>query len=329
MIAVTGANGLLGSFVVRKLLEQNRGVIAIKRAGSDTSLLQDCEGRIQWRNADINDPVAVREALHGATGVIHTAAIVSFNPRNKKKIFRVNVEGTRTLVDASLELGLSRFAHVSSVAALGRQKNQTTLAEDNKWVDSSLNSVYGESKYYAELEVFRAQEEGLSTVMVNPSVILAPANWNNSSAKLFKYVWDEKPFYINGSLNYVDVRDVASLLIQLYDAPVQGERFIVSAGNMPFKTFFDKIAGQFNKKPPHVKLGKTFLQVMARLENFRTLFTSAEPLITTDTARLADTFFLYDNQKVRKALGYEFQTIDSTLEWCCSHYRELHAVKIK
>ena len=105
---------------------------------------------------------------------------------------------------------------------LGRQKGQKVIDEDNKWVESSLNSVYAKSKYLAELEVFRGQEEGISSVIINPSLILAEANWNISSAQLFKYAWDEKPFYIDGFVNYVDVKDVSELTYRLLFSNIEG-----------------------------------------------------------------------------------------------------------
>jgi nucleoside-diphosphate-sugar epimerase len=208
MIAITGGNGLLGSFIIRELINTNQPFVAFKRNNSDISLLRDVSEKITWRDADVLDPVSLNEALNDITHVIHAAAIVSFNPRDAKKIYNVNVLGTRNITNACLNAGVRRFVHISSVAALGRQKDQTIIDEQNKWIDNPLNSTYAESKYYAELEVFRAQEEGLSTVIINPSVILAPTDWTRSSAQLFKYVYDEKSFYIDGSLNYVDVRDV-------------------------------------------------------------------------------------------------------------------------
>src|SRR5688572_28365428 len=215
MIAVTGANGLLGSFIVRKLLQEQKPFIALRREGSDIGLLKDKEGQIQWRITDVLDPVALSEALNGCTEVIHTAAVVSFNPRKANEVNEINVHGTRNVVDACLEQKIKKLVHISSVAALGRQKDQTVIHEENKWLDNPLNSVYAESKYRAELEVFRGQEEGLNTVILNPSVILAPADWDKSCAKLFKYVWNERPFYINATLNYVDVRDVAACAYQM------------------------------------------------------------------------------------------------------------------
>ena len=320
MVAVTGANGLLGSFIVRQLLATNEPFIALKRKGSDISLLQDVNDKITWREADILDPVSLDDAFSDVGKVIHAAAMVSFNPRDRKKIFDINVEGTKNVVNAAQFHHVKKLVHISSVAALGRIKGQQHIDEDNKWVSSTLNTNYAESKYLAELEVFRANEEGLKTVIVNPSIILAPADWTKSSAKLFKYVWNENRFYIDSYLNYVDVRDVAKITCQLLNLEISGERFVVNAGNISFVEFFTGIAKRFNKKPPSTLLSNRTLNVVASLESVRSWFTGSEPLITSETARLAGTKFLYRNNKIQKVLNIEFQSIDKTLDWCCKYY---------
>lgn len=321
MIAVTGANGLLGSFIVRDLLSRNQPVVALRRKGSDTSLLDDVSSQITWRDADVLDPVQLSEALDGVTMVIHTAAVVSFNPRRARFVLDTNVQGTRNVVIESQSKGVQRFVHISSVAALGRQKGQRVIDETNQWVDSPLNTVYAQSKYLAELDVFRASEEGMSVAILNPSVILGPGDWERSSAQLFRYVWKERSFYTDAFLNYVDVRDVSRIACDLLErTDISGERFIVNAGKIHFKDFFSKIAVCLGKKAPSKNLSPGLLDMLARLEALRTRFTKEEPLITRETARLAGTEFFYENAKIRKALSVDFQPIDETIRWCCEYY---------
>jgi dihydroflavonol-4-reductase len=327
MIGVTGANGLLGSFIIRKLIDENESFVAFKRKSSDISLLDDVKEKIEWRNLDLEDPVAMDDSLQGLTSLVHAAALVSFNPRYASAISRINTEGTRNIVDACLANNIKRFVYISSVAALGRMKGQTHIDENNKWVENSLNTAYASSKYLAELEVFRAQEEGLRTVILNPSVILAPADWTRSSAQFFKYVWDERPFYIEGSLNYVDARDVAAAAFQLLNSGMENERYILSAGTLPYKNFFEAIATRFGKKAPGIKLSKNFLKIAAGIETVSARIRRSEPLITPENARLAGTFFQYENKKIKKSLGFEFQTLDSTLDWCCGYYMQKFALK--
>lgn len=320
MVAVTGANGLLGSFIVRQLINTNTPFVALKRKGSDTSLLNDVQHKITWRDADVLDPVELEEALKDVTRVIHNAAVVSYNPSQADFIMNVNVMGTRHIVDACLSMKMKRLVHISSVAALGRQRNQKFLDETNQWIDNPLHSTYARSKYLAELEVFRGQEEGLNTVIVNPSLILAPADWDKSSARLFKYVWQQKPFYTDGFLNYVDVRDVAKATDAFLNNNIQGQRFILSAGNISYKNFFSAIAVHFKKKPPTIKLTPSLLKLAAKIESIRTSFSKEEPLITKETARFAGTEFLYSNDKIKETLGFDFQPFDTSIAWCCQYY---------
>lgn len=327
MIAVTGANGLLGSFIIRKLLERKESFVALKRANSDTSLLRDIEGQFEWRVADVLDPVGLEEALNGVSHVIHSAALVSFNPAHEQRILDINVLGTRYVVNACLANNIKKLVHISSVAALGRTKGQTIIDEQNKWSDNAVNSTYAESKYFAEVEVFRAYEEGLNSVIVNPSVILAPADWSKSSAQLFKYAWDEKSYYIDSSLNYVDVRDVAEAVYKLLKSSYHGERFIVNGGSISFLEFFSLAAEMFGKKPPSVKLNTGLLKIVAMIETWCANVMGREPLLTMETARLAGTRFSYNNEKIRKTLDFEFQSIDSTMTWCCAYYLNYIAKK--
>ncbi|MDW8331216.1 MAG: SDR family NAD(P)-dependent oxidoreductase [Cyclobacteriaceae bacterium] len=319
MIAVTGATGLLGNAIIQQLMNDGYQVVAITRKIKPENPTNE---KLVWREADVTDPVSLHEAFTGVDGVIHAAALVSFNPRQRKELFQINVTGTRNVVNACINLGIKRLVYISSVAALGRKKNQTVIDEDNPWTDSALNTWYAESKYRGELEVFRAQEEGLSTAILNPSVILTRGNWNNSSARLFKYVWKEMPFYIEGSLNYVDGRDAATLAVKLYFSGFEGERFIANAGTVTFKNFFDAVAKRFQRRPPSIKVSGNFLKVLSSMEQLRARL-GGDPLITRETAQLADTFFAYDNRKIKHRLGFSFQSFESTIDWCCSYYLDL------
>lgn len=327
MIGVTGANGLLGSFIVRRLIDEGEQFVAFKRRGSDTSLLYDVREKVTWKDLDLQDPVTMDDAFEGLTSIIHSAALVSFDPRRAREISKVNTDGTRSVVNACLANGVGRLVYISSVAALGRTKGQTIIDENNKWVDNAQHTAYATSKYLAELEVFRGQEEGLSTAILNPSVILAPADWRKSSAKLFKYVWDERLFYIDGSMNYVDVRDVAAAATMVLKSGTENERYILNGGTVSFKEFFDAVATRFGKKPPMIKLNRILLKIVAGLETLRARLRRSEPLITSETARLAGAFFQYQNIKIKNAFLFEFEPLGNTLDWCCRYYMRKPGLK--
>jgi len=325
MIAITGANGLLGSFILRKLVQEQIPVIALRRKGSDSSLVKDL-AHVTWREIEILDPISIEEGFKDATTVIHTAAQVSFNPRMRKTIMQVNVRGTQNVVNTCLTLGIQRLIHISSVAALGRKKGFYEMDETTRWVDSDLNTDYAKSKYLSEVEVWRGAEEGLSVSIINPSVILAPADWSKSSAQLFRFVWQQKPFYSESLINYVDVRDVVELIWQVYNKNIFGEKLIANGGNVPIKELFDQIAQRFEKKPPSIKLSPVILSIVARWEEFRTRFTGGEPMITRQSAKVTKENFYYVNHKAIKTAGVSFRSLSETLDWCCSHYKQAYTI---
>jgi dihydroflavonol-4-reductase len=132
---------------------------------------------------------------------------------------------------------------------------------------------------------------------------------------------------MDGSFNYVDVRDVASIALQLFESTHEHERFILNAGSIGFKDFFDTLARNFNKRGPFIRVGKPFLKPLAALESFRTRLSKSEPIITRETARLAGTHFHYNAKKIQKTLNFKFQSFDDTVSWCCTRYRELYSGK--
>lgn len=320
MIAVTGANGLVGSFVLRELIKRKLPFVALKRKGSDLSFLENFASAIAWREADVNDYDSLLEAFQGVTGVIHTAALVSYHKRDRDLLFKTNVEGTTHVVNACLQLNINRLLHVSSVAALGKDKGQSLIDEESKWIEGTLVSNYAESKNQAEREVWRGQEEGLKTIIVNPSVILAPCDWNKSSSQLFKYAWEERPFYTDGAVSAVDVRDVATCIVSLYESTIDAERFIISGEQISYLDFFTKAATNFKKRAPFIRVSKHLIRIAATLEAIRGTLTGSNPLVTKETAQLAGRSFTYSNQKIKNTLGIEFQSIESSISWCCEQY---------
>lgn len=318
-VLITGANGLVGSATTRKFMEEGYKVSALCRAGSDLSLLKDIASKINIIEGDILDIHSLENALENQDFVIHTAALVSFAPKDRNQMFKVNVEGTANLVNICLEKKIKKLCHVSSIAALGRPTsaseniNGGIIDENQKWEDSPLNSNYAKSKYEAELEIWRGEAEGLNVVVVNPSIILGEGDWHKSSTQLFKYVYDQHKYYTNGNLNYVDVNDLVTAIFKLTTSEIKGERFILNGGTTTYKVFFEKIATVFGKKAPFKTLSPFAIEILWRLEGLRAFFTKKAPLITKETAHNSRTKFAYKNQKIQKAINFQFTDLDQTI----------------
>lgn len=326
MVLVTGGTGFLGAYIIKHLVENGYPVRAIKRASSKVPffLPSQIAAKVEWVEADILDVIELDAAMKGVDTIIHSAAMVSFDKKERERLYQTNVDGTANVVNVALENNISRLVHVSSIAALGRTKNGEEVNEDKEWKDSSSNTHYAISKYRGEMEVWRAIAEGLNGVVLNPSTILGVGDWNSSSSAIFKNVYNEFPYYTEGVNGFVDVEDVAKAVVQLMQSDISGQRFIISSENYSFKKLFDLIADGFNKKKPS-RLASAFLGKIAwRVEAVRSLFTQKKPLLTKETAKIAQSKTYFDNSKILKALpGFQFATIEETVKKSCAKYLEL------
>lgn len=318
MIFVTGATGLVGSFICRKLVEEGYKVRALKRPNSQLSLLKDLNDKIDWVEGDLLDILSLNEGMQGCQAVVHSAGFVSYHKRDEERLYKINVEGTANVVNAALRQNIKQLVHISSVGAVGRSLKRNLIDETFKWSDVDEHTAYGTSKYQAELEAFRAGVEGMDTVILNPSVVLAPGPWERSSTQLFKYVYDERPFYTDGWMNYIDARDLASIVLAALNGKLKyGERYIVSAGHIPYKQFFELAAQCFGKKSPSTRVNPYLLKGAYYLETLRSRLRGKAPLITRETLKLASQHIEFSNAKLLQSIDYQFTPIEETVQWTC------------
>ncbi|WP_317044313.1 SDR family NAD(P)-dependent oxidoreductase [Pedobacter ginsengisoli] len=173
MILVTGATGFLGAELINQLTEAGVKVKALKREHSVIPKSISNNANIEWLVADINDISSLEDAFEGVDQVYHCAAMISFDPKDKAKLLKVNIEGTSNIVNLCAENNI-RLVHVSSVAALGNAKKGQLITEKDFWEYDPKAHSYAISKYEGEMEVWRGIAEGLDAVIVNPSVIIGP-----------------------------------------------------------------------------------------------------------------------------------------------------------
>jgi nucleoside-diphosphate-sugar epimerase len=322
MIFITGITGLVGSWIARELLAQNYQIIGLYRENTDFSFIQDIHSKIKWIKGDIFDTEILAQAIQQAEYIIHAAAMVSFAPKDRKIMYQTNVEGTKNVVNVALDYPIKKFLLVSSIAALGRSNQQNEITEKNEWEDSPFNSFYAKTKFWSELEVWRGQAEGLKVVVVNPSIVLGCADWNKSSTQLLKYAYDEKPFYPKGTINYVDVKDVAYIVSKLLFSDIENERFILNGGKTTYLNFLTQAALLFNKKPPKKPVTNLMAEIAWRVGAIYSFFTGKAPLVTKETAKSSQNDFYYSNQKIKKTFDFEFSTLENTLQRVCKELKE-------
>ncbi|RDC54720.1 NAD-dependent epimerase/dehydratase family protein [Pedobacter chinensis] len=320
MILVTGGTGFLGSELIKQLTDKGLVVRALKREKSKIPFLIQDNPLIEWFEADINEPSTLEEAFAGITKVYHCAAFVSFNPKDKKQLFHVNIDGTSNMVNLCLENNC-RLLHVSSVAALGNAKKGNKINEKDFWEYDAKAHSYGLSKYEGEMEVWRGITEGLDAVIVNPSVIIGKNAGFEGSGAIFKLIKDGFSFYTNGASGFVDVKDVAKAMILLMDAEVSAERYIISSDDYHYKDLFGKIAEGFQIKAPTNEAKPWMLGIVWRVLKFASWFTGKQPSITKDAAKSSLILSYYDNNKVVNATGIKFKPVADSIKEITQHLK--------
>ena len=314
MILVTGANGLVGSYLCRELLKQAVPVRALKRKESNLRLVADIADQIQWVDGDVNDIMALEDAMQDITHIYHCAGAIAYTAKHAQQVMRVNQQGTENVVNLALEKQVKKLVHVSSIAALGRTgKTGEHVNEDAPWNMKHLTTPYAQSKFAAEREVWRGIAEGLNAVIINPGLILGAGNWNSGSSKLFETVYRQFPFYTTGITGYVDVRDVVRIAVALMHSDIQNERFVLVSENVIFRDLMFMMADSLGVKRPSKEAGKFLSEIAWRLEWFKSLLSNDEPTVTRQTARIANSITYFDSTKIRQALNYAMISIQQTI----------------
>ena len=318
-ILVTGGSGLVGNELIKQLLSQGEYVKAIYHA----TPLQISHPNLDIVQCDILDVTALEEVMRGIAHVYHSAALVSYSSKDKRRLIKINVEGTANIVDACLQAEVQKLVHVSSVAALGRTGKGEVISEQMNWTEETSNSTYGKSKYFGEIEVWRGIGEGLEAVIVNPTLILGGDTWESGSSAIFKKAYDEFKWYTEGATGFVDVRDVARAMILLMNSEITSQRFILNGENLSYKEIFSSIAECFDKKPPYKKVTTFMAELIWRTEAIRAAFTGSDNLLTKETARTAQAKVQFDNSKILKALpGFKFTKIEDTIIHTCAALKD-------
>ncbi|OSZ73839.1 3-beta hydroxysteroid dehydrogenase [Chitinophagaceae bacterium IBVUCB2] len=322
MILVTGGTGFLGSYIIKQLIESGYKVRAIRRGTKTPSWIsKEINDQVEWVEGDILDVVALEDAMEGVDTVIHSAATVSFAKKDRASMYHTNIEGTANVVNIALEKDIKRFVHISSVAALGRTANGGHVNEEKKWEESKMNTHYAISKFKSELQVWRAISEGLNAVILNPSTILGYGDWHSGSSAIFKNIFDGFKWYTTGINGFVDVEDVAKATVLLMESDINEQRFVISGDSWTFQKLQDTIAENFSKENPAKHATPLLLSIAWRVEKLKSFFSGKKPLLTKESALVAQSKTWFENDKLLKALpGFSFTPLEETIKKACKNY---------
>ncbi|MDG2195161.1 MAG: SDR family oxidoreductase [Polaribacter sp.] len=329
MILVTGGTGLVGSHLLYHLTLENDVIRAIYRTKKSIEAVQkvffyDADNgaslfsKIEWIQADITDVPSLEKAFEKVTFVYHAAALVSFDPLAYRTMRQVNIDGTANIVNFCIDKKVQKLCFVSSIAAVGESINSIEINEENEWVVGKNHSGYPITKYGAEMEVWRATQEGVDVVIVNPGIILGAGFWTSSSGKFFTQVAKGFRFYTEGITGFVGVTDVVTAMLQLMKSEVKNERFILVSENNSFKEVFSQIAEGLGKKKPTIKISKIVTAVLWRIDTIISKITKKTPLLTKENAKSLHEASFYSSEKIKKEINYSFEPIKEVIQKTCT-----------
>ena len=310
MILVTGATGLVGSHLLLKLIEQDRVLVALYRSESKKNSTLDFlkertksakVAEIIWRKGDVCNQPSLAVAFEGITHLYHCAAFISFAHYKQETLMEVNQQGTTNLVNLAIKHQLKKIAYISSIAALGSDTTSDSIDESTPWNADQDHTPYAYSKFGAELEVWRATQEGVPAVIVNPGVILGTGVEANPLELLCNQIDNGLLFYPKGATGYVTVEDVVQVLTELMDSETENERFILVAENWSYEQMLRRIALIRKKRLPRIGLRKSWLQIAWGLEGILSLFGKRRFMTQALISSLCDIKHIQGNRIIKES----------------------------
>lgn len=334
MNLVTGATGFLGTHLLAKLILRKERSIAIFRNDQkkqhslkvllkyDEITLESISKNIRWEKADILDIPRLEEIFKTKVKhLYHCAGLVSNSPSDYKEMRKMHIHGTKNIVTFALNYGVGKLCHVSSIATLSPNEVSNQITEKITISEQDKTNIYAIAKYGAEREVWRATQEGLNAVIVNPGVVLGNGFESSGSGLILKKAKAGFSFYIPKQTGFVDVYDCVEIMYKLTQHEVQQQRFIIVSENTNFKRVMTLIADKYGAKPPSIKLSKTLMYALWGIESVISVFGYRQQ-INLNLIQNLNSKLIYDNSKIKELLNFEFRSIEDSIELIAYHDRD-------
>ncbi len=306
---VTGGAGFVGTHLVRALAERGDELRLLLRRSTRAGHLDDLD--FERTTGDVTDRRAVRRAMADVDRVFHVAGRTSMRERDRDAVFATNVGGTRIVMEEALAAGVENVVHTSSVSAIGVAKPGGAADESTPFTIGHLGIAYVNSKHEAEHEALRVATHGLRVVFVNPTFVLGPDDPSRTSMALVRrFLLGRIPVYVDGGLNIVDVRDVATGHLLADEKGEAGERYILGGRNFTLDRLFADLARISGVAAPATRLPTS--AAVAGVEAAARLHLPVAA--SRDEVRSGGLWWTYRNAKAKRELGFAPRPHEETLE---------------
>jgi dihydroflavonol-4-reductase len=325
MILVTGATGHIGNVLVRKLLDQGEKVRVLIWRGEDATPLKGLA--VEQVVGDVLDPASLETAMCGVETVYHLAGIISIMPGRNQFVWRVNVEGTRNVLEAARRACIQRLIYTSSIHAIKRAPHGVTMDESLGFDQNNPYGEYDRSKAAASLEVQKAAAEGLNAVIVCPTGVIGPYDFRGSElGEVIRNACDAHPmFYVEGAYDFVDVRDVVDGIIAAGERGRRGESYILSGQRLSVRYMLETVREVTGKAFASIKIPFSLAEWAARYTPWYYQRTKSKPRFTPYSLEVLQSNSYISFKKALVELGYQprplYETIADTVRWFVENRR--------
>lgn len=312
---------------VRAIHRKNSDLQAVKRVFSFEHSEEEANNffeQIEWVVAELNDIPALEKAFLGVLHVYHCAALVTFDPSAYQKLRKANIEGTANIANLCITNKIRKLCYVSSIATFDKKLNENVISEASHWNKEENHSMYAITKYGAEIEVWRASQEGVPVAIVNPGVIIGPGFWNSGSGEVFKKVNKGLKYHFPKVTGFVGVYHVVKAMRQLMNSSITNEQFILIAENLSFREIIEQTARSLNKPKPTKEL-KPWMVVLGWISEKSLSFFGRKRQLTRQSVKNLYEESYYTSDKIKGHLGFEFENMEEVIERTGKIFKEYPA----
>ncbi len=322
---VTGASGFVGSAVVRRLLREGHDVRVLVRPSSGRSNLRDLD--VQLAEGDLTWPDSLQPACAGCDALFHVAADYRLWAPVPQQLYQANVEGTRAILEAACQAGISRIVYTSSVATLGIPGGGVPGDEQTPVCLDDMIGHYKRSKYLAEEVAREFAARGAPVIIVNPSTPIGPRDIKPTpTGRIVRdAMLGRMPAYVDTGLNVVHVDDVAEGHWLAFQKGMPGERYILGGENLSLRTLLAEIADIAGRRPPHWRLPHAAVMPVAYMAEAWARLTGLPTIATVEEVRMSRKQMFFSSVKAGRELGYQpgpaRQALEDAVAWFALNHR--------
>ncbi len=326
-IFITGADGILGNNLVRILLDSKRDIKIFIETGKKARYLEGLDIEKSW--GSILNYEELKDAMNGCDVVIHAAAKTDTWPTRHESYWKINVEGTKNVIKAVKELGISKLIHIGTANSFGTGDDTRFGNENKPYTAGKYRLDYIGTKYAAQIEVLKAvEEDDLNAVVMNPTFMIGPYDSKPSSGTMILAVYQGKiPGSPAGGRNFVYVGDVAQAIVEAIEKGEKGQCYILGHENLTYKEAFGKMAEALGVKAPKLNMPRWLTLAYGGIMSVSAAIFRFKPSVSYPMALISTEKHYYSSDKAVKELGMPQTPISDALSEAVKWFRDNNYIK--